>query len=77
MVVNTALGALMLLIGFLLGTGLCLFQLSQEKKKPKKWDGIFLINTSSVEKEILSLNLSTDLDTLQEKGYMEVKVEVQ
>lgn len=70
-------GIIYFLIGFLIGIGLVTFQVVSEKKKPKEWDGTFLINVNSVEKEILSLNLSTDLDTLQEKGYMEIKVEVQ
>lgn len=41
-----------------------------------KFDGTFLINTTSVKDEILQLNLSTDLDELKIKGEMHIKVEV-
>jgi hypothetical protein len=43
----------------------------------KKYDGTFLINTTSVKDEILSLSLETDLDTLKNKGEMLIKVNVQ
>ena len=43
----------------------------------KKYDGTFLINTTSVKDEILSLSLDTDLDTLKKNGEMLIKVTVQ
>jgi hypothetical protein len=43
----------------------------------KKYDGTFLINTTSVKDEILSLSLDTDLDTLKKNGEMLIKVKVQ
>lgn len=42
----------------------------------EKFDGTFLINTTSVKDEILQLNLTTDLDDLKTKGEMRIKVEV-
>lgn len=41
-----------------------------------KFDGFFVINTTSVKDEILQLNLTTDLDDLKTKGEMRIKVEV-
>lgn len=43
----------------------------------EKFDGTFVINTTSVKDEILQLNLTTDLDDLKAKGEMRIKVEVQ
>ena len=65
-----------ILIGFLLGVGLCALQAGLSKSS-KDWDGVFKINATNGKDEILELNLSTDLDELKSKGYMEVKVEVQ
>lgn len=42
----------------------------------EKFDGTFLINTTSVKDEILQLNLTTDLDDLKTKGEMRIKVVV-
>lgn len=42
----------------------------------EKFDGTFVINTTSVKDEILQLNLTTDLDDLKTKGEMRIKVEV-
>lgn len=53
-------------IGYLIG-----------KIPDEKFDGTFLINTTSVKDEILQLNLTTDLDDLKAKGEMRIKVEVQ
>lgn len=61
-VVSIALG---LIIGYSVGKIPC-----------GKFDGTFVINTTSVKDEILQLNLTTDLDDLKAKGEMRIKVEV-
>lgn len=66
-------GLLALVIGFGIG---CYVE-DQKELKNRKYDGTFVINTSSVKDEILALKLDTDLDTLKDKGWMSVKVEVQ
>lgn len=41
-----------------------------------KFDGTFVINTTSVKDEILQLHLTTDPDELKTRGEMRIKVEV-
>lgn len=52
-------------IGYLIG-----------KIQDVKFDGTFVINTTSVKDEILQLHLTTDPDELKTRGEMRIKVEV-